>query len=107
MGGESLVSGWIVLAWLVDLGKIVCEKISGSFCLEASQSEDKFALTQLCVATALTLLFLVLQDTQVLAFGKRRWVDPHWQQGMSYLKLGWNWMRLANTCQWKIHLFRF
>lgn len=80
---------------------------SNGFCLEASRLRDKFALSQLCGVIALTLLFLVLQGTQVLASGKRRLVDPHWQRGMSYLKLGWNWIRLAITWQWKIHLYKF
>ena len=52
---------------------------------------------------ALTMLFLVLQGTQVVETGKRRWIDPHWHRGMSYLKLGWNWVRLAMTRQWHIH----
>lgn len=26
---------------------------------------------------------------------------------MSYLKLGWNWIRLALTRQWKIQVFQF
>ena len=26
---------------------------------------------------------------------------------MSYLKLGWNWIRLAITQQWKIQAYRF
>jgi len=66
---------------------------SNGFNLEASRLRDKFALTQLCGVIALTLLFLVLQGTQVVASGKRRLVDPHWHRGMSYLKLGWNWIR--------------
>jgi hypothetical protein len=41
------------------------------------------------------MLFLVLQGLQVSTSGKRRLVDPHWNRGMSYLKLGWNWIRLA------------
>lgn len=80
---------------------------SNGFNLGASRLRDKFALSQLCGVMALTMLFLVLQGTQVLASGKRRLVDPHWQRGMSYLKLGWNWIRLAITWQWKIHLYRF
>jgi hypothetical protein len=43
----------------------------------------------------------------VVAQGKRRLVDPHWNRGMSYLKLGWNWMRLALTRQWEIENYRF
>ncbi len=80
---------------------------SNGFNLEASRLRDKFALTQLCGVIALTMLFLVWQGTQVVASGKRRFVDSHWNRGMSYLKLGWNWIRLAITKQWKIHLFRF
>jgi Transposase DDE domain len=79
---------------------------SKGFNLEASRLRDNFALAQLCGVLALTMLFLVLQGTQVVAAGKRRLVDTHWQRGMSYLKLGWNWMRLAITKQWKIHLFQ-
>jgi hypothetical protein len=80
---------------------------SNGFSLEASRLRDKFALTQLCGVIALTMLFLVLQGTQVVALGQRRWVDTHWHRGMSYLKLGWNWIRLALTRQWKLGLFQF
>jgi hypothetical protein len=61
----------------------------------------------LCGVIAVTILFLLLQGTQVVASGKRRWVDPHWQRGMSYLMLGWNWIRLAITHQWKIPVYWF
>lgn len=53
------------------------------------------------------MLFLALQGVQVVASGQRRQVDAHWQRGMSYLKLGWNWIRLAITQQWKIQVFQF
>lgn len=78
---------------------------SNGFNLEASRLRDKFALSQLCGAIALTMLFLVLQGVQVVASGKRRQVDAHWNRGMSYLKLGWNWIRLAITHQWKIQVY--
>jgi hypothetical protein len=65
------------------------------------------AKAQLCGVIAMTILFLLLQGTQVVASGKRRWVDPHWQRGMSYLKLGWNWIRLAITYQWQIPMYWF
>ncbi|NJK41416.1 MAG: transposase [Acaryochloridaceae cyanobacterium SU_2_1] len=55
----------------------------------------------------MTMLFLLLQGTQVVASGKRRWVDPHWRRGMSYLKLGWNWIRLAITHQGQIPVYWF
>lgn len=80
---------------------------SNGFNLEASRVRDTFALSQLCSVIALTMLFLVLQGLQVVASGKRRQVDAHWQRGMSYLKIGWNWLRLAITQQWKIQVCQF
>ena len=80
---------------------------SNGFNLEASRLRDKFALGQLCGVIALTTLFLVLQGTQVVASGNRRRIDPHWKRGMSDLKLGWNWIRLAITRQWDIQVYRF
>jgi hypothetical protein len=44
---------------------------------------------------ALTPLYLVSQGTEVVTQGKRRWVDPHWFRGQSYLKIGWKWVQLA------------
>lgn len=78
---------------------------SNGFNLQASRLRDKFALSQLCGVIALTMLFLVLQGVQVVASGKRRQVDAHWKRGMSYLKLGWNWIRLAITQQWEIQVY--
>lgn len=80
---------------------------SNGFNLEASRLRNKFALSQLCGVIALTMLFLVLQGLQVVASGKRRQVDAHWNRGMSYLKIGWNWIRLAITHQWKIQVYPF
>lgn len=80
---------------------------SNGFNLEASRLRDKSALSQLCGVMALTMLFLVLQGTQVLTSGFRPQVDAHWRRGMSYLKLGWNWIRLAITQQWNIQVYRF
>jgi Transposase DDE domain len=80
---------------------------SNGFNLEASRLRDKFALSQLCGVIALTTLFLVLQGMNVVASGNRRQVDAHWNRGMSYLKIGWNWIRLAITHQWKIQVYPF
>jgi Transposase DDE domain len=58
---------------------------SNGFNLEASRLRDKFALAQLCGVIALTLLFLILQGTQVVASGQRCQVDAHWNRAISYL----------------------
>jgi hypothetical protein len=43
----------------------------------------------------MTTLYLVSQGTEVVQQGRRRLVDPHWFRGQSYLKIGWNWVKLA------------
>ena len=63
--------------------------------LESSLIRSAQALTRLCLVLALTTLYLVTQGTEVVKQGKRRWVDPHWWRGQSYLKIGWNWVKLA------------
>jgi hypothetical protein len=42
---------------------------------------------------AITTLHLTSLGVGVVHAGKRRWVDPHWERRMSYLKLGWRWRR--------------
>ena len=43
----------------------------------------------------MTTLYLVSQGVEVVRQGKRRFVDPHWFRGSSYLKIGWKWIKLA------------
>jgi hypothetical protein len=68
---------------------------SNGFQLESSLLRSAKALERLCGVLALTTLYLVSQGTEVVNHGKRRWVDAHWFRGQSYLKIGWNWVKLA------------
>lgn len=63
---------------------------------------DAEALTRLCLVLALTTLYLVAQGTQVVASQKRRWVDPHWWRGNSYLRIGWQWVKTALARGWEL-----
>ncbi|HUM36375.1 MAG TPA: hypothetical protein PLQ85_05840 [Anaerolineae bacterium] len=63
--------------------------------LEASLIRSAQALTRLCLVLAVATLYLVAQGTEVVAHGKRRWVDPHWFRGNSYLRIGWQWVKTA------------
>ena len=38
-------------------------------------------------------LYLSLQGTQVEAEGRRTEANPHWFRGLSYFKIGWNWIK--------------
>lgn len=75
---------------------------SNRFRLEQSQIDSVTALSRLCLVLAVTTLFLTAQGQQVVASGKRRWVDCHWQRGNSYLRIGWNWVRGVLHRGWKL-----
>jgi hypothetical protein len=50
----------------------------------------------------MTTLYLVSQGTEVVRQGHRRWVDPHWFRGSSYLKIGWDWVKAALCKGWAL-----
>src|SRR5262245_39469960 len=78
-----------------DIEENFLDDKSNGFQLESSLIRAAPALTRLCFVLAMTTLYLVAQGVEVVKQGKRRWVDPHWFRGQSYLKIGWNWMKLA------------
>jgi hypothetical protein len=75
---------------------------SNGFQLESSLVRDPEALTRLCFVVAVATLYLVAQGTQVVARQKRRWVDPHWLRGNSYLRIGWQWVKSALARGWEL-----
>ena len=78
-----------------DIEENFLDDKSNGFQLESSLIRSAQALTRLCLVLAMTTLYLVTQGTEVVKQGKRRWVDPHWLRGQSYLKIGWHWVKLA------------
>lgn len=77
------------------------EKSSG-FQLERSAIRSAPALSRLCFVMAVVTLLLTVQGQQVVATGKRRWVDAHWQRGNSYLRIGWNWLKGVLHQGWRL-----
>jgi Transposase DDE domain len=78
-----------------DIEENFLDDKSNGFQLESSLIRSAQALTRLCLVLAMTTLYLVAQGTEVVKQGKRRWVDPHWFRGQSYMKIGWNWVKVA------------
>ncbi|MDW8317091.1 MAG: transposase [Anaerolineae bacterium] len=78
-----------------DIEENFLDDKSNGFQLEASYLRSAAALERLCLVLALVTLYLTVQGIEVVRPGKRRWVDPHWFRGSSYLKIGWNWIKLA------------
>jgi len=85
-----------------DIEENFLDDKSNGFQLEASLIRDAKALERLCFILAITTLFLVSQGTVVVEQGKRRWVDPHWFRGSSYLKIGWQWVKHALSKGWAL-----
>jgi Transposase DDE domain len=78
-----------------DIEENFLDDKSNGFQLESSLIRSSEALERLCFVLAMTTLYLVSVGTAVVQQGKRRWVDPHWFRGISYLKIGWKWVSFA------------
>jgi Transposase DDE domain len=85
-----------------DIEENFLDDKSNGFQLESSLVRDADALSRLCFVVAVATLYLVAQGTQVVAAQKRRWVDPHWSRGTSYLRIGWQWVKTALTRGWEL-----
>jgi len=85
-----------------DIEESFLDDKSNGFEWENSGLRCAVALSRLCLVIALATLFLTLQGTAVVAAKQRRWVDPHWFRGMSYFKIGWNWVKTALTRGWNL-----
>lgn len=80
-----------------DIEENFLDDTAKGFQLESSLIRSAAALERLCLVRGITTLYLVSQGVEVRNQGKRRWVDPHWFRGQSYLKIGWHWVTCALT----------
>ena len=81
--------------------ELLDEKSNG-FQLERSELRSAPALSRLCFVLAIATLLLSVQGQAVVAAGKRRWVDSHWQRGNSYFRIGWNWLKGCLHQDWQL-----
>ena len=88
--------------WRFEIEENFLDDKSNGFQLESSLVRDADALARLCLVLAVTTVYLVAQGTQVVATHKRRWVDPHWLRGNSYLRIGWQWVKTALARGWEL-----
>lgn len=96
------VQTFVEYGWRFDIEENFLDDKSNGFQLESSLVRDADALARLCLVLAVTTLYLVAQGTQVVANEKRRWVDPHWFRGNSYLRIGWRWVQTALARGWAL-----
>jgi hypothetical protein len=83
-----------------DIEENFLDDKSNGFDLESSRIRSAPALSRLCLVLAMTTIFLTAQGLSVVNSDRRRLVDPHWFHGLSYLKIGWNWINTALTKNW-------
>lgn len=81
-----------------DLEENFLDDKSAGFQLESSEIHQAEALARLLLILAVATLYLVNSGVAVVTTGQRHQVDAHWQRGLSYLQLGWRWLRQA-LCQ--------
>jgi len=96
------VQTFVEYGWRFDIEENFLDDKSNGFQLESSLVRDAAALTRLCLVLAVTTLYLLAQGTQVVRTSKRRWVDPHWLRGNSYLRIGWQWVKTALARGWAL-----
>lgn len=96
------VHTFVEYGWRFDIEENFLDDKSQGFQLESSLLRDADAVARLCLVLAVTTLYLVAQGTQVVASQKRRWVDPHWFRGNSYLRIGWQWVKTALARGWAL-----
>lgn len=68
---------------------------SAGFQLESCQLEDSESLSRLLLILAAATLYLVSTGTAIVEMGKRYLVDSHWFRGLSYMQIGWRWVKRA------------
>jgi hypothetical protein len=78
-----------------DIEENFLDDKSAGFQLEESELEDSQSISRLCLLLATATLYLVSTGTALVEMGRRRLVDTHWQRGLSYLQIGWRWVKRA------------
>jgi hypothetical protein len=74
---------------------------SGGYRIHTSELATPEALERLILILAIATIHLTSLGVGVVQAGKRRWVDTHWDRGLSYLKLGWGWQRQQYQRGWQ------
>jgi len=75
---------------------------SNGFKVESSKLDDPKAISRLFLVIAVATLHFTCVGAEVIKRKCRRWIDSHWDRGMSYLKIGWGWLRQQYRRCWPV-----
>jgi hypothetical protein len=84
-----------------DIEENFLDDKSNGFQVEASKLDDAQAISRLFLILAVATLHFTSVGVGVVKSKMRRWVDTHWDRGMSYLKIGWSWLRQQHRRDWQ------
>ncbi len=85
-----------------DIEENFLDDKSNGFQVEASRLRTPAALERLFLVLAVATLHFTSVGVGVVRRKLRRWVDSHWDRGMSYLKMGWSWLRQQFRRGWPV-----
>lgn len=84
-----------------DIEEGFLDEKSGGYQIQTSELATPEALERLILILAIVTLHLTSIGIGLLQAGKHRWVDTHWDRGLSYLQLGWRWRRQQHRRGWQ------
>lgn len=76
-----------------DIEENFLDDKSNAFQVQESEIRSASALSRLFLVLAIATLYLVSTGEAVVRAQLRRVVDTHWERGLSYLQIGWRWIR--------------
>jgi hypothetical protein len=85
-----------------DIEESFLDEKSNGFQLESSKLASAAAMEQLFLVIAIATLHCTSVGAEVVKIQCRQWVDAHWRRGMSYLKIGWSWLRQQIRRSWPV-----
>lgn len=85
-----------------DIEESFLDDKSGGFQVESTKLDDPKAIARLFLVLAVATLHFTSVGVAVVNRKARRWVDTHWDRGMSYLKIGWYWLRQQFRKKWPV-----
>src|SRR5262249_55553953 len=75
-----------------DIEENFLDDKSGGFQVQTSELQTPAALERLFLVLAVATLHFTSAGLSVVRADVRRWVDTHWDRGLSYFKIGWRWL---------------
>jgi len=85
-----------------DIEETFLDEKSGGFQLESSELTTQDAIERLVLILAIATIYFTSIGLGVVKANVRRFVDTHWDRGLSYLKIGWRWLRQCYRRGWQV-----